>query len=79
MVWKTSSRDASGQPKNRRSGLRRETEGGYQWPYLLLRSVSMWLFPRVFFQELLTMLSLIREEQQRLKGRRSSLGPIVRT
>lgn len=42
---------------------------------LLGLSDSTWPFPHVFAQELLTLLSLIREEQQRLKSGRSRLGP----
>lgn len=61
--------EAFGQSKNTRRGLRRETEGGCQRPYLSVRSVRFYVaVPRVFAQELLTLLSIIREEQQRLKS-----------
>lgn len=40
---------------------------------------SMWPFPREFLQELPTLLSVVRGEQPRLKGGRSSLGPTART
>lgn len=40
---------------------------------------SLWLFPHAFSQRLLTLLSLIREEQLRLKSGRSNLGPTAGT